>query len=94
MTLKVLIVEDSMDDVLLLQRELRRGGYDSTVRRVDDVTSLAAALAEGEWDLVLCDYVIPGLDILDALRAVHRVGSTCRSSSSPAGLARTRRRRR
>ena len=73
-TLRVLIVEDSLDDVLLLQRELRRGGYDTAVRRVDDVASLAAALAEGEWDLVLCDYVVPGLDILDALRVVQQSG--------------------
>jgi PAS domain S-box-containing protein len=63
-----------MDDVLLLQRELRRGGYDTTVRRVDDAASLASALAEVEWDVVLCDYVVPGLDILDALRAVQQSG--------------------
>ena len=74
MTLKVLIAEDSMDDVLLLQRELRRGGYETTVRRVDDVKALAGALDEAPWDLVLCDYVIPGLDVLDALRVVQQSG--------------------
>jgi hypothetical protein len=70
----VLIVEDSMDDVLLLQRELRRGGYDPSARRVQDVASLAAALADGAWDLVLCDYVVPGLDVLEALRVVQASG--------------------
>jgi two-component system cell cycle sensor histidine kinase/response regulator CckA len=44
-TLKVLIVDDSLDDVLLLQRELRRGGYEAVVERVDDLASLAGALA-------------------------------------------------
>ena len=72
--LKVLIVEDSVDDVLLVQRELRRGGYETTVRRVDDLASLQSALAEAEWDLVLCDYVLPGLDILEALRVVQQSG--------------------
>jgi len=73
-TLKVLVVDDSMDDVLLLQRELRRGGYDPSVRRVQDAASLAAALADDAWDLVLCDYVVPGLDVLEALRVVQASG--------------------
>ncbi|MCC7370312.1 MAG: response regulator [Chloroflexi bacterium] len=73
-TLRVLIVEDSIDDVLLLQRELKRSGYGTAVRRVENAPALAAALDEAEWDVVLCDYVIPGLDIMDALREVQRRG--------------------
>lgn len=73
-TLRVLIAEDSIDDVLLLQRELRRGGYETVVRRVENAASLAAALDESAWDVVLCDYVIPGLDIMEALRAVQARG--------------------
>ena len=34
----------------------------------------AGALAEAEWDVVLCDYVVPGLDILEALRVVQESG--------------------
>ena len=33
--LRVLVVEDSEDDALLLLRELRRGGYEPVHRRVD-----------------------------------------------------------
>lgn len=73
-TLRVLIAEDSIDDVLLLQRELKRGGYDTVVRRVESAAALAAALDEAPWDVVLCDYVIPGLDIMDALREVQGRG--------------------
>ncbi len=73
-TLRVLVAEDSIDDVFLLDRELRRGGYTPVVQRVDDVTSLSAALATGTWDVILCDYVIPGLDAHDALRVVQESG--------------------
>ena len=73
-TLRVLIAEDSIDDVLLLQRELKRGGYDTVMRRVESAAALAAALDEAPWDVVLCDYVIPGLDIMDALREVQGRG--------------------
>jgi PAS domain S-box-containing protein len=73
-TLRVLVAEDSIDDVFLLDRELRRGGYTPVVQRVDDVISLSAALATGTWDVILCDYVIPGLDAHDALRVVQESG--------------------
>jgi PAS domain S-box-containing protein len=73
-TLRVLVAEDSIDDVFLLDRELRRGGYTPVVQRVDDVASLSAALASGAWDVILCDYVIPGLDAHDALRVVQESG--------------------
>ncbi len=33
--LRVLIVEDSEDDMALVVRELRRGGYEPTFERVD-----------------------------------------------------------
>jgi len=73
-TLRVLVAEDSIDDVFLLDRELRRGGYTPVVQRVDDVASLSAALATDTWDVILCDYVIPGLDAHDALRVVQESG--------------------
>jgi len=33
--LRVLFVEDSADDVLLIVRELRRAGYDVSFRKID-----------------------------------------------------------
>ena len=43
-TLRVLIVEDSEDDALLLVRELRRAGYGVTFERVDTPAAMSAAL--------------------------------------------------
>jgi len=40
--LRVLIVEDSEDDTILLLRELRRGGYDPTFKRVDTPEAMSA----------------------------------------------------
>ncbi len=42
--LRVLIVEDSEDDTLLLVRELQRGGYDPTYERVDTAEAMKVAL--------------------------------------------------
>ena len=61
--LRLLVVEDSEDDALLMQRQLRQAGYDPMMRRVSDLASLRAQLREGAWDAVLSDYFLPGLDI-------------------------------
>ena len=42
--LRVLLVEDSEDDALLLLRMLRRGGYDPTWERVETAAAMEAAL--------------------------------------------------
>ena len=58
--LKLLLVDDSEDDVLLLLRELRRGGVEPHYRLVDSEESLLDALQAEEWDLVITDHNMPG----------------------------------
>ncbi|HEY5514129.1 MAG TPA: SpoIIE family protein phosphatase [Geomonas sp.] len=72
--LRVLIVEDSEDDALLLVFELRRGDYSPVSRRVETVETLQQALDEETWDVVISDYVLPGFSGLEALRLVRKSG--------------------
>jgi signal transduction histidine kinase len=65
--LRVLIVEDSEDDTLLILRELRRSGFAPVADRVESPEALRAALEGGQWDAVICDYAMPRLDGLAAL---------------------------
>jgi PAS domain S-box-containing protein len=69
--LRVLFVEDSEDDTLLLVRALRRGGFQVRHRRVEDAAALSAALEAEDWDLVLSDYRMPRLTGLESLRLVR-----------------------
>ena len=68
--LRVLIIEDSEDDAELLARKLKHGSYDAQWRRVDTQRALVGALDEQEWDIVLCDYRMPGFSGLTALKVV------------------------
>lgn len=72
--LDVLIVEDSEDDMILLLRELRRGGYEPFSRRVDNGNDLQQALAGHHWDIVLSDHSMPGFSSGEALAAVKASG--------------------
>jgi len=72
--LRVLIVEDSEDDALLMLHELRRGEYDPTYERVETPQTLRAALNRQTWDVVLSDYVMPHFSGLAALKLLQETG--------------------
>ena len=72
--LRLLIVEDSIDDALLTVRELKRAGYDVIYERVETAAAMAAALNENTWDLVIADYSLPefsGIAALDLLKSTR-----------------------
>ncbi len=69
--LRALLVEDVEDDALLLVRLLQRNSYAVRWRRVDSAAGLAEALAAETWDVVLCDYRMPGFHAQEALRMVR-----------------------
>ena len=66
--LRLLIVEDSEDDALLLERELIKNGYDLDCERVDTPEAMQSALDAKEWDLVISDFVMPRFSGLAALK--------------------------
>jgi PAS domain S-box-containing protein len=66
--IQVLIIEDNEDDAFFETRELRRAGYDPATARVDSEADLRAALVRQSWDLVLCDFTLPGFGGAQALR--------------------------
>lgn len=57
--LRILLVEDSEDDVILLLNVLKDGGYDPYWQRVESAPAMKAALEEKIWDLVISDYNMP-----------------------------------
>ncbi|MBD1909792.1 MULTISPECIES: GAF domain-containing protein [unclassified Leptolyngbya] len=71
-SLKVLIVEDSEDDALLILRELRRSGFDLTWERVQTADALRNALMYQSWDLIISDYRLPSFDARAALEIVQQ----------------------
>jgi signal transduction histidine kinase len=69
--LRALLVEDNVDDAELIIRELRRGGYEPTTRRVQTVADLTATLTNDSWDVIISDYSMPQLSAPDAFAIVR-----------------------
>ncbi|MCA9970965.1 MAG: PAS domain S-box protein [Anaerolineales bacterium] len=70
--LRVLILEDSHSDTLLLLREIRRSGYEVAYRQVQTAAALQTALDADTWDVILSDYSMPGFDAHEALHIVRQ----------------------
>jgi diguanylate cyclase (GGDEF)-like protein len=66
--LRVLHVEDDENEGVLLKRELRRGGYEPDIHRVETEEAMRQALTETTWDVVIADFSLPTFNGLDALR--------------------------
>ena len=69
--LRVLVIEDSEIDAMLLVEQLREGGYDPTSRRVDNAEDLADALETQTWDIIFSDHNMPQFNSTAALEMVR-----------------------
>jgi two-component system, NarL family, sensor histidine kinase UhpB len=72
--LRLIIVEDSVDDTLLLLLELKRGGYETDHLRVETAEALEEALSENRWDLIISDHSLPSFSAPEALSVLNRSG--------------------
>jgi len=68
--LRLLVIEDQLADFLLLERYLRQYDLEAECLRVDTTAELDAAL-QGEWDVVLSDYNVPGMDFRTTLLRIQ-----------------------
>ncbi|WP_333874170.1 PAS domain S-box protein [Methylobacter sp.] len=68
--LKILIIEDVPADFLLLVRHLRQHGLEAECRRVSTESELDSAL-QNEWDVVLSDYNVPGMNFFSTLQYIR-----------------------
>ena len=72
--LRVLVVEDSVEDAELLIEALRRGDYEPTYERVETAQALNAALDRQLWDIAFADYSMPHFNGVAALKLLRDKG--------------------
>lgn len=70
--LKILLIEDSEDDALLVLRFIRQGNFVPTWERIETAEALSQALAASSWDVILSDYWLPRFDAPTALKIVKQ----------------------
>ena len=70
--LRILMLEDVVDDAKLTERELRKGGLAFSAKRVETREAFLKALKDFSPDLILADYSLPTFDSLSALAIVEK----------------------
>lgn len=70
--IRLLLVDDSDDDRDLILMNLMRGGYSPDTESVDTREEFVNALENHKWDLIICDYSMPGFDGITALNILRK----------------------
>lgn len=70
MPLSALLVEDNESDAALVVRRLEQDGFAVSHELVDGEAGFRAALERGPWDVILCDFNLPGFGAMSALEAL------------------------
>lgn len=72
--IRLILIEDNEDDAVLIERVIRKSGYEPKIHRVCTAEELSRALDRETWDAVLCDYMMPEFNVIDALKVIHLAG--------------------
>lgn len=71
--LRLLLLEDNATDADLIVTLLTEGGIACTARRVESRDGFVTALKEGQVDMILADYSLPGFDGVTALEMARKL---------------------
>jgi CheY-like chemotaxis protein len=72
--IRILLIEDCVEDAELLELDLRLAGYDFVLVRIETESELRASLLESEWDVVIADYNLPQFSGMQALEICQSTG--------------------
>jgi CheY-like chemotaxis protein len=71
---QLLVIDDSENDAVLLVVELKRAGYDVKFEWVSTAEEVRRASQAPTWDLILCDYSMPGFTAWTVLDLYRQFG--------------------
>ncbi|MEI6575499.1 MAG: response regulator [Bacteroidota bacterium] len=71
--LKILLAEDSAKDSEIISATLTQSGYKLNIKCVVHEADFSSALSSDRFDVVLCDYRLPGFDAFRALQICKEI---------------------
>jgi PAS domain S-box-containing protein len=75
MAFKILLLEDSDDDAILIERFLNRDLEGCSIVRVETLTDFMAQMGRSSFDVVVSDFMLGGFTGMDAVKHLNSIGS-------------------
>ena len=75
MSVKILLIEDNPDHIFLTRKILEESSKDFQVDSVSEPQEGLKKISGNEYDMVLCDYRLPGSSALDILKKIRDNGN-------------------
>lgn len=73
--LKLIVIEDSAFDARIIQSKLQLYGYAPEMTHVGSLIDFREAIhSQTQWDIIISDYCIPGLKMMDSLACLQETG--------------------
>lgn len=70
--IKLLIIEDSDEDVFFLVRKLQIGGFKLDYKQIESASELRSCLSIERWDLIITDHTLPDFSSIEAISIVKQ----------------------
>jgi DNA-binding NtrC family response regulator len=71
--IKILLLEDEVDDAELIEDTLAQGRVDASITHVRSEPTYREALEKGSFDVILADYALPRFDGIAAIEMAQRL---------------------
>jgi len=70
--INLLLIDDSVDDMILITEYLRSDGFDVNCKMIGSEAALQKELEHNLWDVIVCDYFMPGFSSSRALELLRQ----------------------
>ena len=72
MSIRLLLIEDNPDHIQITKRILEKAGEDFQIDFAMDYEEGITKILEHPYDIILCDYNLPGANALELLKEMRR----------------------
>ena len=70
---RMLLIEDNTCDTQTIELRLKQAGLDFEYERVDSKSDIRKAVESRSWDVIICDYLLPGFNAEEVLDIVKPI---------------------
>ena len=71
--IRILLIEDSADDEILLRLKLEKSGFKPDITRLIDLEEIKNLAVKKSWDIIITDHKLPNFSSLDVIKTLEEV---------------------